>query len=112
MGNGCTLNKIACLGSIEEQSTEPQESYASASRLWHRGECQDAEEGDGPVYVGNTASGHEMNDCNIICTREWDPVCGSDDKTYSTRCMMELAACKQQMFIFVNNEGECGKETN
>ena len=103
---------MACLNSIEDQSIEPQGNNLSAVRLWHRGECQDAEEEDGPQYVDNTVSGDEMNDCDIICTREWDPVCGSDNKTYSTRCMMELAACKQQTFIFVNNEGHCGEKTN
>ncbi len=38
----------------------------------------------------------------VVCTGEYDPVCGADGNTYSNRCVAE-----QQAKVIVAHEGEC-----
>src|SRR6218665_2347566 len=45
--------------------------------------------------------------CNKVCTLEYDPVCGSDGKTYSNRCLLKVAACQTNKIITVAHDGEC-----
>src|SRR6218665_964281 len=45
--------------------------------------------------------------CNKMCTLEYDPVCGSDGKTYSNRCLLRVAACQTNKIITVAHDGEC-----
>uniref|UniRef100_A0A0G4FUL8 Kazal-like domain-containing protein n=1 Tax=Chromera velia CCMP2878 TaxID=1169474 RepID=A0A0G4FUL8_9ALVE len=45
--------------------------------------------------------------CDIMCTREYMPVCGSDGKTHSNECVMGVAACEKKMEITVVSDGPC-----
>jgi len=37
----------------------------------------------------------------ILCTQEWNPVCGENDRTYSNECMAGAAG------VTVKYKGEC-----
>ncbi len=39
---------------------------------------------------------------SVVCTMEWEPVCGIDDKTYGNSCMLNAADVK------LSHEDECG----
>ena len=48
--------------------------------------------------------------CSKVCTAEYRPVCGTDGKTYSNKCRMEISACGKNDTITVSYNGECNGE--
>ena len=45
--------------------------------------------------------------CNPICTKEYNPQCGSDGKTYGNPCTMTYATCTSNGTITLEHPGEC-----
>ncbi|XP_068220274.1 four-domain proteases inhibitor-like [Palaemon carinicauda] len=49
----------------------------------------------------------KSEDCNSICTTEWNPVCGTDKVTYGNQCSLEYADCMSKDDIGLDYLGEC-----
>ncbi|XP_034241432.1 uncharacterized protein LOC117645387 isoform X2 [Thrips palmi] len=53
------------------------------------------------------------NKCNMVCGRNYDPVCGEDQgvqKTFSNRCMMEYYNCLKGTDFVIVILDECANE--
>ncbi len=48
-------------------------------------------------------------ECIRTCTQNYQPVCGSDSKTYSNGCEMNVKACNEKIELIVKHTGQCGK---
>ena len=49
--------------------------------------------------------------CDNKCTRIYQPVCGSDGKTYNSECLLEREKCVKRLFIQVARTGPCEEIT-
>jgi len=57
--------------------------------------------------VEATSKSAVVEPCPQICTSDFSPVCGTDGKTYSNKCLLEVAACNSGSGVVVAQEGEC-----
>jgi len=81
--NECMMRFFAC------------ESEISVTKL-HAGECK-----------ANSLDTVPEDNCDIVSTKEFDPVCGSDGQTYSSECMMRFSTCKSEVSVTKMHDGEC-----
>lgn len=48
-------------------------------------------------------------ECQQVCQGRYDPVCGSDNRTYGNPCELDSMACVLKREIKVKHKGPCGK---
>ncbi|XP_069999257.1 agrin isoform X5 [Penaeus vannamei] len=45
--------------------------------------------------------------CNDVCTKDYDPVCASDGKTYTNDCAMKVESCRSRKSLSIIYRGSC-----
>ena len=53
-------------------------------------------------------SGQATCRCPPSCPSRYEPLCGTDNVTYSNPCLMRKKVCEEKRRIFVKHRGTCG----
>ena len=48
--------------------------------------------------------------CPFLCPHDYEPVCGTDGRTYHNQCEMEKHGCQQNKDIDALHTGECAED--
>lgn len=75
-------------------------------RMLDDGRCKEMEP-DNESEEDNEDIDNDTKICGMVCNKMYKPVCGTDKKTYSNKCMMDLASCEQDKWIEVMNWEAC-----
>nr|P0DKM7.1 RecName: Full=Turripeptide Lol9.1; AltName: Full=Turripeptide OL11; Flags: Precursor [Iotyrris olangoensis] len=59
------------------------------------------------VGLVSQAHGKPTKRCLSVCSAEYEPVCGSDGKTYANKCHLMTEACWSPTSITLVHEGKC-----
>ncbi|BET02217.1 Kazal-type serine protease inhibitor domain [Nesidiocoris tenuis] len=60
------------------------------------------------VPIKRCLAGFQFKGCQKICPTFYDPICASDNKTYSNECFLQLENCRARAMLTIKHHGKCG----
>jgi len=97
-GNPCVMGQKIC-------QSQGQVTQVSEGACVLPVQCQTIRCGWGSTC--KVVNGQAICDCPRACTREYNPMCGTDGVTYGNPCEMQYAYCNSRGQITQDHEGAC-----
>ncbi|KAJ8925409.1 hypothetical protein NQ315_009241 [Exocentrus adspersus] len=122
--NQCQLNLATCLKGVQfahvGNCTKLKEQEPCPSDCENETDEEPVCGSDGNVYrkhiyvvpMKRCISGFQFKGCQRICPTYYDPVCGTDNKTYSNTCFLEIENCRSRSLVTMKNMGTCAEPIN
>lgn len=91
---------------------QPNYICGSDNKLY-KSECHMRKENCGKhvyiVPIKRCLTAFQFKGCSSICPPEYEPVCGSDGKSYSNECFLAQERCRTRNLITKQHMGPCGR---
>ncbi len=93
--------------------TEQKNYICGSDNKFYRSECQMRKDNCGKhmfvVPLKRCLTAFSFKGCNRMCPQEFDPVCGTDNKTYSNECFLAIENCRSRSLVQLRHHGACNK---
>ncbi|XP_060536138.1 serine protease inhibitor dipetalogastin [Cylas formicarius] len=99
-----------------EKCSDEKKFVCGSDNKIYQNECEMKQNNCGKhvfvVPMKSCLSGFLFRGCQKICPTYYDPVCGTDNKTYSNTCFLEIEHCRSRSLVTLKNMGTCAEPIN
>uniref|UniRef100_A0A1A9UG86 Kazal-like domain-containing protein n=1 Tax=Glossina austeni TaxID=7395 RepID=A0A1A9UG86_GLOAU len=92
---------------------QPPNFVCGSDNKFYKSECHMRKENCGKhvfvVPLKRCLSNVQYKGCARICPPDYEPICGSDNMTYSNECLLEIENCRTNSTITIQYYGACGR---
>lgn len=92
---------------------EEKNFVCGSDNKFYKNECEMKKANCGKhIYVvpmKRCLAGFVYKGCQKMCPTYYDPVCGTDDKTYSNSCFLEMENCRSRSMVTMKHLGTCAE---
>ncbi|CAH0386305.1 unnamed protein product [Bemisia tabaci] len=127
--NECELKKSTCGQKVVEvplhhcpttsmcnqPCEETREFVCGSDNKFYRNQCEMKRANCGKhvfvVPIKRCLTGFQFKGCQRVCPPLYDPICGTDNKTYSNDCFLQIENCRSRALVSKQYHGICGHPT-
>nr|XP_023012352.1 agrin-like [Leptinotarsa decemlineata] len=110
------LHHCRTTAACNEKCPEDKNFVCGSDNKLYRSECEMKRDNCGKhifvVPMKRCIAGFHFKGCQKICPTYYDPVCGTDNMTYSNTCFLEIENCRSRSLVTMKHMGTCAEPLN